>query len=1125
MSTEPLPGVGSTIGSYRVEAMLGQGGMGVVYLARDLRLGRSVALKLLRASLADDDAFRERFLRESRLAASIEHAGLVPIYEAGETDGRLYIAMRFVDGVDLAELLRREGPLAPERAVALIGQLAGALDAAHARGLIHRDVKPSNALVATDGDGEHAYLVDFGITQDTGSHDRLTATDQLVGTLDYLAPERIRGEPVDGRADVYALGCVLFECLTGQVPFPRATEAAAIYAHLEERPPRPSELRADLPKALDALVARALAKDRADRWGTGSELRAAAQSAIAAGAKRRTGPRLRGRLAAAALATLAVAVGGALLLGRADDSGLAAIDANMVGLIDADGGRITAQYSVGRDPGAIVAGAGSVWVANRLDGTVSRITRARREIAPIPVGGEPTALAYGAGSLWVADGRGRTVSQIDPQLNRVVHDYPVGNGAVAIAVSDRAVWVASADDATVTRIDLSSGEPSKPIEVGGRPSALAAGAGAIWVAREETASVVRLDPRSGSPLATIPVGNGPSGIAVGAGAVWVTNRTDGTVSRIDPGTDRQTNVVPVGREPGAVAADRHGAWVADAGDATVRRIDASSRQVTRTIDVESRPSALAVVDGAVWTTALAALSTHRGGTLRASTQYFGPTPSDPAMLGPHAFLAYDGLVAYRRAGGSAGTALVPNLAGGLPVRSPDGRTYRFRLRPKLRFSNGAPVTPADVRASLARLLAFGDPGSYDELDALPGAARCKDPRLPARARFERCDLSKGVEIDDAVRTITFHLTAPDADFLHKLTNLLIVPAGSPPRPATTTPLPGTGPYAIKSWNQRRGGLLVRNPQFRAWSPDRPDGFPDRIAISLRKQKDQLAAFRGGELDVAVFDGGTRTVARLRARYGARLHVDLAPGTAYAFLNVLAPPFDDGRVRRALNYAVDRGRLAEGLGSETHQPTCQMPPPGFQGFTPSCPFTADRDAAGTWTSPDVARARRLVAASGTRGMKVEFWSARGPGYGTFGREFGAALEAIGYRATVRTFPELGTIGEKAAGEPRPRPQIGLWFWLANSLAHYTYLQAPLSCSGVVNHSQFCDRAFDARMEQAALARGPDAIDQWRRVDAELAAESPTVPVLNWATTSVTSERVDNYQAHPLRGPLLEQLWVR
>jgi YVTN family beta-propeller protein len=1129
MSTEPLFGVGSTIGHYRVDAVLGRGGMGVVYRAEDLRLGRKVALKLLRPSVAGDGRFRERFLRESRLAASIEHAAIVPIYEAGETDGLLYITMRFVDGVDLAELLRREGPLAPERAVALVGQLASALDAAHARGLIHRDVKPSNALIATNGDGEHAYLVDFGITQDTTAQERLTATGQLVGTLGYLAPERLRGEPVDGRADTYALGCVLFECLTGQVPFARNNEAAAIYAHLEEQPPRPSELRPELPKALDGVVARALAKDRADRWQTGAELRAAAQRALATTAPARARLPLRGRLAAAAaLAALAIAASGALLLGNDDVPGLAAIDANTVGLIDAGSGRITAQYSVGRDPGAIAAGAGSVWVANRRDGTVSRINPTRREIATISVGGEPTALAFGAGSLWVADGQGRIVSQIDPQLNKVVHPYEVGNAAAAVAVGSGAVWVASAVDATVARIDLTSGRVSKPIEVGGRPSAVAAGAGAIWVASEETASVIRLDPRSGTPLARIQVGNGPSGVAVGAGAVWAANREDGTVSRIDPGTDKQNDLVPVGREPRAIAVDRDGVWVANAGDGTVMRIDPRSRQVTETIDVESRPAALAVVDGTVWTAALATTSTHRGGTLRVSFSKIGAGKvSDPARWGaftPPTSLVYDGLVAYRRAGGSAGTALAADLAIDLPVPSPDGRTYRFRLRPDLRFSDGAPVTPEDVRASLARLLAFGDPGFYDELDAIPGAAACADRRVPARARFQRCDLSDGVETDAATRTITFQLTTPDADFLHKLHALSVVPADSPGRVVNTPALPGTGPYMIRRWDPRKGGLLVRNPRFRAWTPDRPDGFPDQIAMQYLKPKAQIDAIDDGESDIAVFDGPTKFAARLRTQHGARLHADPAPGTAYAFLNVHAPPFDDVRVRRALNYAVDRGRIAENEGTrETHKPTCQLLPPGFQGYTPSCPFTVDPNPAGSWTGPDLAKARRLVAASGTRGMKVEFWDAHP--YERFGRYFRKILRAIGYRASVRTFSDLGLIAENAAGEPRPRPQIGLWFWYANSLATFTYLQALVSCSGGINLSRFCAPEIDARMADAARTRGPEAIELWRRVETGLEAEAPTVPILNWYLISLTAERVGNFQAHPLRGPLLEQLWVK
>jgi serine/threonine protein kinase len=257
-----VPGVGTQLGSYRIEALLGRGGMGVVYRATDLRLGRQVALKLLAPHVTQDQRFRTRFLAESRLAASIDHAGIVPIYEAGEVDDHLYIAMRYVEGTDLASLLRAEGGLAPDRAVGLVAQLADALDAAHARGLVHRDVKPSNALIAVEGTAEHVYLADFGLTKHTTTDGRLTATDQLVGTIDYVAPERIRAEQADGRADLYALGCVLFECLTGEVPFPRDSEAAAIYAHLEDEPPRASERRPGLPPETAGSPARSSSAPR-----------------------------------------------------------------------------------------------------------------------------------------------------------------------------------------------------------------------------------------------------------------------------------------------------------------------------------------------------------------------------------------------------------------------------------------------------------------------------------------------------------------------------------------------------------------------------------------------------------------------------------------------------------------------------------------------------------------------------------------------------------------------------------------------------------------------------------------------------------------------------------------------
>src|SRR5918992_3274624 len=227
---------GAVIAGYRIEGVAGKGGMGIVYRATQLALDRPVALKLIAADLADDPMFRERFKRESHTAASIDHPNVIPVYEAGEADGRLFIAMRYVEGTALRELIRSEGSIEPHRAVRILEQVAAALDAAHRRGLVHRDVKPANALITEDGD-EHVYLTDFGLTKHAASVGGMTATGQFVGTVDYSAPEQIKGEPSDARTDVYALGCLLYQTLSGRVPYERDSEIAKIYAHLNDPPP------------------------------------------------------------------------------------------------------------------------------------------------------------------------------------------------------------------------------------------------------------------------------------------------------------------------------------------------------------------------------------------------------------------------------------------------------------------------------------------------------------------------------------------------------------------------------------------------------------------------------------------------------------------------------------------------------------------------------------------------------------------------------------------------------------------------------------------------------------------------------------------------------------------------
>jgi serine/threonine-protein kinase len=264
---------GAEFAGCRIEAVAGRGGMGIVYRATQLSLGRPVALKLITPDRAGDPGFRERFERESRIAAAIDHPNVIPVYAAGEEGGHLYLVMRYVQGTDLQHLLARERTVPPARAASIALQIGAALDAAHAVGLVHRDVKPANVLL----NREHAYLADFGLSQVVGSDTRLTSTGQWIGTVDFMAPEQFEGGEADARADVYALGCVLYDALTGSVPYPRGTVPATMIAHMQEEPPRPSGHGA--PEGFDRVVARALAKDPADRYPSAGDLGRAAQAA------------------------------------------------------------------------------------------------------------------------------------------------------------------------------------------------------------------------------------------------------------------------------------------------------------------------------------------------------------------------------------------------------------------------------------------------------------------------------------------------------------------------------------------------------------------------------------------------------------------------------------------------------------------------------------------------------------------------------------------------------------------------------------------------------------------------------------------------------------------------------
>ena len=263
---------GSRFGGFRIERTLGQGGMGIVYLATELRLDRQVALKVIRSDLAGDEDFRARFRSESRTAAAVEHPRVVTVFGAGEVDGLLYVSMRYVPGRDLGRMVDADGPLPPEEAARLIAQVADGLDAVHAAGLVHRDVKPHNVIVGEDGD---AYLADFGLAKAMGATTGLTATGQVIGTVDYMAPEQIEAQRVDARTDVYALGGVLYHAITGKVPYAERESSAKMWAHVNEPPPSAGRRGS----VLDPVIRRAMAKDPADRFPSAGDLGRAAVAA------------------------------------------------------------------------------------------------------------------------------------------------------------------------------------------------------------------------------------------------------------------------------------------------------------------------------------------------------------------------------------------------------------------------------------------------------------------------------------------------------------------------------------------------------------------------------------------------------------------------------------------------------------------------------------------------------------------------------------------------------------------------------------------------------------------------------------------------------------------------------
>jgi predicted Ser/Thr protein kinase len=634
---------GDEFAGHRILGIAGRGGMGVVYRALQLDLDRPVALKLIAPQLAEDPDFRERFVRESRAAASIDHPNVIPIYYTGESDdGALYIAMRYVEGSDLRTLVRAEQRLDPARAAQIVSQVASALDAAHARGIVHRDVKPANVLL---GANDHAYLTDFGLTKRVTSHTGSTRDGGWVGTLGYVAPEQIRGERLDARADVYALGCVLYHSLAGAPPYQRESDEATLWAHLNDDPPSLHERAPDVPASFDAVLGRALAKDPDDRYPSTGDLGRAALAAagrpVAQGPERvvavgeaapgdnqetvvspdqaptvlAEGAPARRRLWPWALAVVPIAglaLIAALALGGGDDGG--------GGKGGTSGGSTSTSTSpqaqvptitdidVGGRPNNIVMANNKAWVVrsgNERLVVIDAKTAKRQSYSP-RVGGEPSGEAAGFGKLWVIDQSAPSLVAIGLKSHRReggAVPLPAQGKAVAVAGGSNAMWVGvRGSPGLLLRIDPKNrAQPAKTIELPDGVQNIAVGGGAVWIIARRRNTVTRLDISSGTQR-PIFVGEKPFGIAYGRGAVWVTNQGDDTVTRIDSGS-LNTRILPVGRGPKGVAVGAGAVWVANSIASTVTRIDPETNQPDgEPIKVATNPYGVDTLGDDVWVT-------------------------------------------------------------------------------------------------------------------------------------------------------------------------------------------------------------------------------------------------------------------------------------------------------------------------------------------------------------------------------------------------------------------------------------------------------------------------------------------------------------------------------------------
>jgi serine/threonine-protein kinase len=964
---QPEVRTGSVVAGFRVISLVGQGAMGKVYLAEEIATGRRVALKVLAAELARDERFRQRFLRESQAASSLDHPNIVPTVAAGEEEGVLYLAMAYVEGADLRELLRREGRFDPERALGLVAQAAQALDAAHAAGLVHRDVKPGNVLVSAVDADEHVFVCDFGLARHVSSVSSLTSERGFVGTIDYVPPEQIEGAPIDGRADVYSLGCVLFECLAGAGPFDRESELSVLFAHLNDPPPRLTDLRPELPEAFDTVFATALAKSPDDRYSTCGELVAAAQAALEGKllARRRRRRRRGFVLVAAVLLAAGAVVGGILATEGAHARNPASHDQiiplqpSALNLVDARTHRVLKSVGIGNQvpvadtswdtvftkraawvligsqqrlvrvdlrtrkvteykafrnwyAGAITSTPDRVWVAQdsgpelrEFDADTGKILHTMT----IQGGESDSGIAYGAGSLWLNSGNG--VARVDPRTGRITHQFRVaGISSMRIVFADRVVYAARQGNGFVVKIDPVANRMTPATPLHGWVTDLAVGGGSVWVSIVP-GGVYRLDAANLAVQQTLSVGADPEQIAFGGHALWITDPSAGNVSRV---------------------AQISGAHETFAGRG-------------------AQPATAAYHDGLVWVAASPALPPLPPVAGQQLDLVAGSVPLDPAHNGLFdeqvLYATCAKLLNYPDASGAKGAQLQPEIAAAMPTVSRGGRTYTFRIRRGFRFSppSNEAVTAETFRHTIERQIATTpknvglDPYVADVVGAKAFYAGMA-PHV------------SGLTVHGDRLSVT--LVKPAGDFLARMAmpRFCPVPLSVPVSGGGNEPIPSAGPYYIASSLGPRS-VLLPNPNYHGLRPRRSarivvqTNVPEAKAVSLTDhgRVDLITASAATDLLTpgGVIDRHARRSSTLARRYA----LYQAPLFDYFVFNTRRPLFRNPRLRRAVDYALDRRALASAFSDAAAD---RVVPPAVPGYPAGRIFPL---------SPDLAAAEKLA----------------------------------------------------------------------------------------------------------------------------------------------------------------------